>query len=122
MQTQFLADTVEYNHLIVDRVTDSGKDSTDEGLVNLHAEGQETPKQSICTQDEYYVNNQGGDRTDRESNIAETYQDVDEDGDNGQDHTPDSTVSNILGDRGSNLLAADDRTAGTYVAVDEGLK
>ena len=35
MQLQVLTNTVEYNHLIVDRVTYHGQDSTDEGLVNL---------------------------------------------------------------------------------------
>lgn len=35
IQVEVLTDTVEDHHLIVDRVTDNGQDSTDEGLVNL---------------------------------------------------------------------------------------
>ena len=35
MKLQVLTDTVEYNHLIIDRVTYHSQDSTDEGLVNL---------------------------------------------------------------------------------------
>ena len=122
MQAQFLTDTVEYHHLIVDRVTYCGQDSADEGLVNLHAEGSKTPKQCVSTEDENNVNNQCNDRADREGYIAETYQNVDEDADDCPNHTKDCTIGDVFCDRGANLLAANDRTACTYVTVDEGFQ
>ena len=38
MQAHVFADTVEHNHLVVDRVTNHGQDSTDEGLVDFERE------------------------------------------------------------------------------------
>ena len=45
VQLEVLADTVEYHHLVVDRVTDNGKDGADECLVYLKREWNNVPKQ-----------------------------------------------------------------------------
>ena len=45
VEAEVLTDTVEYHHLIVDRVTDNGKDSADERLVDLERERNDVPQE-----------------------------------------------------------------------------
>lgn len=89
IETEELAYTVEDNHLIVDRVTDSGQDGTDEGLVNFERERQDAPEDRVGTEDDDGIAGQGGYRTDTVGNVAEAEQDVETDGDEGQDNRPD---------------------------------
>ena len=45
MQALLLTDTVEDNHVIVDGITDDGQDSSDERLVHVQVEREDTVEQ-----------------------------------------------------------------------------
>ena len=51
----------------------------------------------------------------------ETDEDVDEDGDEGEYHTDDGSVGDVLGHRRSYLGTADDGTAGSHIRILEHL-
>ena len=122
MQTEELTYAVEDNHLIVDRITNSGQHGTYEGLVNLKREWHPTPADTVHTEDKDDVHDKCSNSADREGEVAETNEDVNEDGDEGQDDTPDSTLSDIRCYGRTYLLAADDRAASTLITIDEVLQ
>ena len=117
MQLQVLTDTVEYYHLIVDRVTDNRKHSTDEGLVDLEREGQHPLEHREQADNGEGVERQRNGRTYREGEVAEAEQDVEEDSDKGDTHADESAIGNILGYRRTYLRRTDDRTTLTDVGV-----
>ena len=63
IELEVLAHTVEHNHLIVDRVTDSRQHRTDEGLVYFEREGNPTPADRVHTEDEQRIEYQCKRRT-----------------------------------------------------------
>ena len=91
------ADTVEYDHLIVDGVTDSRQHGTYECLVNLKRERHPAPAYRIHTYYNKGIEEEGEDGAYRVSHVAEADQDVQEDGNQGQDDGDDGSACDILG-------------------------
>ena len=85
VQAEELADAVEDYHLIVDGVTDSGQHGTDERLVDLEREGHPAPADAVHSQDEDDIDKQRCDGTEGERQVAEADEDIDKDGDEGED-------------------------------------
>ena len=121
MQLHVLADTVEYHHLVVNGVTDNRKDGTDKRLVDFQREGHKAPQQGVKTDNERGIDGQGHSGTHREGHVAETYKDVNEDGEDGQQHADDGAVGDVFCHRRTNLGTADDGSALTNVGVFKGL-
>ena len=108
VQAEVLTDTVEHHHLIVDRVTDHRQHGTDERLVDLERERHDVLQEREQTDDGQGVEHQSGGRTNREGDVAEAQQDVEEDGDQGDEHADEGSVSDVLSNRRTHLRRADD--------------
>ena len=117
-----LADTVEYYHLIINRITDSRQNRTDKGLVDFQREWHPSPTNRIRSDNQQGIYRQGHNSTDRESHIAETQQYVKEDSYQGQYHRNNSPVGYVFCHGRTYLFRTDNRTSGTLVAVDESLQ
>ena len=108
MQAALLTDTVEDNHVIVDGVTDDGKDSGDERLVNIQVERKDTVEQGEeANHDEGGVS-QGDNTTETPGPALEADGDVAEDHDEGQEYGDECAAGDIAGDGRTNLVGGDD--------------
>ena len=91
-----LAHTVEHHHRIVDLVTDHGEDSGDEALVDLHSEGEHTPEDGVDADDREGGESHGGQGAQREGNVAEAEQDVEEHGEQRQTYGDVGFVAHVV--------------------------
>ena len=120
VQVHVLADSVEHHYLVVNRITDNGEDGTDEGLVDLQREGHESPQQRVESDDDGGVDGQCHSGTYRESDVAETNKNVDEDRYQGEEYADDGSVGDVFRYRWAYFRTADDGTALTDIGVFEG--
>ena len=118
MQAEVLTDTVEDNHVIVDGVSDDGKDSRDERLVDVEVERQDTREQGEEADDDDGGMRKGYHTTEAPGPAPESPCDVGEDDEEGEDNGDDCGTLDVAGDRSSDLVGRDD-TVGIVVGIDE---
>ena len=119
---EVFAYTVEDNHLIVDRITDSSQNGTDKGLVNLHGERKNVPEHGVNTQYQNRVECQCCNGTYTVSDVAEAEENVKTDTQHGKDNGPYGCYFKVIRNARTYFLRTDDTAARVIVAVDEGLQ
>ena len=76
IQLKILADTIEYDHLIIDRITDSRQNSPDKRLIYLQRERSPPVAQRVRADNQESIDTQGDGSANTERNIAETQQNI----------------------------------------------
>ena len=86
-------------------------------MVNFKREGNPSPAEGVHTNDEHSIDSQCHNRTNGERNVAETHEDIDEDGDEGEHRSQDSILRHFGSYAGAYLLRAHDGASCVVVAV-----
>lgn len=103
-ECSILAHAVEYNHGVVDLVTDYRQDGGDEGLVDFHCEGKHAVEDRVEADDDECREGHSGEGAEGEGHVAEADENVEEHRDEGDDYGDVGVRAHVVGDGGADLL------------------